>query len=289
MDADIDSINHVGLVVHDLDAAAARYEAMGFLLSPLSMHKGAMKPDEPEVPYGTGNRCAIFPGNYLEIVAHVDPSRFDFMVRGFLARHEGAHIICFGCGDATTVDRRLAGAGIGTSGVIPLAHDVPTAEGTRTAKFDCVHIARGATPEGLIQAAHHRTPEYIHQARYLAHPNSVVALSDVFLATDDPAACAATYATLTGQVVTHEAAACVVTLPRVGRLTIGTPQTIDGLLASSVAPPAPCIAGFGMATTDLAGLVVRLRENAIPFERADGRVVVPASAAFGAAIAFAAA
>ena len=63
MAADIDSVNHVGLVVADLSAAAARFEAMGFTLSELSMHKGATEPGRPAEPFGSGNRCAVFPKN----------------------------------------------------------------------------------------------------------------------------------------------------------------------------------------------------------------------------------
>ena len=53
-------------------------------LTPVSMHKGALKPGEPEVPFGTGNRCTVFPNNYLEILAWVEKDKYDFGVRKFL-------------------------------------------------------------------------------------------------------------------------------------------------------------------------------------------------------------
>ena len=43
---DIDNINHVGMAVRDLAATVARYEAMGFQLTPYSEHSGAWKPGE---------------------------------------------------------------------------------------------------------------------------------------------------------------------------------------------------------------------------------------------------
>ena len=71
---DINNINHVGMAVRDLAATAARYEAMGFKLTPYSPHSGAFKPGEPVKSLGSGNRCVMFENNYLEILANEDPN-----------------------------------------------------------------------------------------------------------------------------------------------------------------------------------------------------------------------
>ena len=67
--ADIDSINHVGMAVRDLGAAARCFEAMGFMLTPYSPHSAAWKPGEAVKPQGSGNRCVMLPHNYLEVLA----------------------------------------------------------------------------------------------------------------------------------------------------------------------------------------------------------------------------
>ena len=72
-EGDIDRVNHVGVAVRHMDKAEARYEALGFTLSPLSVHSGSMKPGEPVKPMATGNRCAIFPNNYIEVLGVVNP------------------------------------------------------------------------------------------------------------------------------------------------------------------------------------------------------------------------
>ena len=289
MSGDIDSVNHVGLAVHDLDAAVSFYEDLGFIFTPLSMHKGSMKPGEPEVPYGTGNRCAIFPNNYLEIVAHVDKDRFDFGMSSFLSRFEGAHIICFGCGDANVVHERVTNEGFTTSGVIPLQRNVDTPEGEKTAKFDCVHFPRDETPEGLIQAAHHRTPEYIHQDRYLGHPNRVIALSDVIICVDDADEFETKYAKLTGRTAVRNGVKRVFALPLVSKISIIAADDIQQVLPGVEPPAIPYIAGYGMATADLEGMRTRLEERGIPFDEHDGSFIVPAKTAFGASIVFEAA
>lgn len=286
MTGDIDSVNHVGLAVRDLDATCDLYERLGFTLTPLSMHKGSMKPGEPEVPYGTGNRCAVFGNNYLEIVAHVDKTKFDFGMIGFLSRHEGAHIICFGCGDAAVVNDRVRATGIGTSGVIPLQRDLGTPEGVRTAKFECVHFDRAATPEGLIQAAHHVTPQYIHQDRYVHHANGVVALSDVYLSVADPDEVERRYEKLTGRKAVRRGRRRVFELPLVSRVSVIDANDIAAELPGSTYPQPPCLAGYAFAVTDLARMERILTEQKLPFHQEPTRLVVPASAMYGATVVF---
>ena len=155
---DIDSINHVGMVVRDLADTTTRYEAMGFMLTPFSPHSGAWKPEEKVQPLGTGNRCVMFANNYLEILANSDPAVPSTRLAAYLRHHQGAHIICFGSQKLEAVDARLRTSGVETSGVIPLQRDIDTPEGIRTAKFQRVQFAPEDSPEGYIQAAHHLTP-----------------------------------------------------------------------------------------------------------------------------------
>ncbi|MGH7005504.1 MAG: VOC family protein, partial [Alphaproteobacteria bacterium] len=286
MNGDIDSVNHAGLVVGDLFAAARRFEAMGFVLSPLSMHKGATKPGVPATDFGSGNRCAVFPNNYLEIVAHVVKDKADVFVGKYLDRFEGMHIICFGCKNAGTVDARLRAAGVETSGVIPLQRDVDTAEGRRTAKFDCVHFGSAATPEGLVQAAFHLTPQYIHQPAHIAHPNECVALSNAYVAAAEPAAVARRYEMLTGQKARRDGAKYVIDLPLVSRVTILPRDEVPKELPGAAMRSGDYMPGFAFATTDMNAVTRHLEAAGIPFARANGMNIVPASAAFGAAVAF---
>ena len=283
---DIDSINHVGLIVLDFEAAVAFFEAIGFILSPLSMHKGSLKPGEPEVPFGTGNRCATFRHNYFELLAHVHKDRYDFFVPEFLKRFEGAHIIVFGCGDAQVVHRRLAGAGLETSGVIRLERDLETPDGAKTAQFDCIHYPRTASPEGLVQAAHHLTPELIHQPRFLDHPNRTVALREVILCSDDPDRDERRYAEFLGREAERDGPKRVFTLPLVSRRAIVGAQDLNAVLPGCVAPDLPFLAGSVMATEDMDAVRSRLRLAEIAHGEFDATIVVPAEIAFGHTLVF---
>jgi hypothetical protein len=283
---DIHSVNHVGMAVRDMASTAARYEAMGFLLTPYSLHSGAWKAGDAVARQGYGNRCVMFANNYLEILASEDRAAPSARIAGFLARHQGAHIICFGTQEPGTVGARLKAAGVNTSEVLPLQRDIDTPEGMRTAKFERIIFSPEASPEGFIQAALHLTPQYIHQPRFIAHPNGTVALSKVFLVTEDPQHFEAKYARYCGRAAERHGPERSFRFPLVSQVSIVAARDVSQVLPGSLLPPLPCVAGVAMATTDLAALRGRLEKNAIAHQARDGRLVVPAEEAMGLAIVF---
>jgi hypothetical protein len=285
----IDSVNHVGLAVRDLDAASALYERMGFTLSPLSVHAGSSKPGEPVQPMATGNRCAIFPKNYVEILGLVNPGKMDWGWDKFIARFEGSHIICFGCGDAAVANTQATSNGINTSGVITLQRDIELPDGPKTARFDCVHFRDTAFPEGLIQAAHHRNPEYVHQPRYLKHRNGAQALSEVTLCLADPAAAAQLYQKLTGCQARRDGASWVIDLPVVTRLRFLDALNLPAQFPGTLSSPPPSIVAMEFAVSDVASAAKLLEAAKFPLVRHASKVIVPAEHALGTIHVFAAA
>lgn len=285
---DLHSINHVGMAVAGMDAAAARYAALGFTLTPFSMHSGAWKPGEPLQRLGWGNRCAVFANDYLEILASVDDTAVPERIAGYLARHQGAHIICFGTDDAAAVDARLVRSGVATSGVIPLQRDVDTPGGVRAARFERLQFEPGATPEGYIQAARHLTPEFIHQPRYMAHANGASAMTETILVTAEPDALERRYAAYSGVPAVHDGPR------RTFRFRLGSSLSIVALadapqvLPGSLLPAPPAIAGLAFRVASLDAMRARLAAASIRHTAVDGGrcLVVPAEEAFGAALVF---
>lgn len=284
--ADIDSINHVGMVARDLAQTVARYEAMGFVLTPYSPHSGAWKPGEPVQTFRSGNRCVMFAKNYLEILANEDPAEPSPRLANYLKHHQGAHIICFNTEDAHAVDRRLAGAGVRTSGVIPLQRDIDTPEGVRTAKFERVQFAPEDSPEGYIQAARHLTPQYIYQPRYIEHPNRCVELSDTIVVTDDLDGFAEKYARYVGMKPTRDGDTVRFRFPLVSTLTLVDLRHAPSVIPGTLYPPIPGIAAVAFRTLDLAGLRRRLLDRGFTVGESGGRLIVPAEEASGVAIIF---
>ena len=98
-------IDHLVHAVHDLAAAREIFSGFGFTLTPEARH-----------PFGTGNSLSQFQGNFLELLAVVEPEklvpmsegRFSFGAfnRDFLAEREGLSMLVLTSDDSER-DRRL--------------------------------------------------------------------------------------------------------------------------------------------------------------------------------------
>lgn len=284
--ADIDSINHVGMAVRDLDAAARRFEAMGFGLTPFSPHSAGWKPGEAVKPQGSGNRCVMLPHNYLEVLASENPAAPAERIETFLRRHQGAHIICFNSDTPELIDRRLVASGIRTSGVIPLQREIDTPDGVRTAKFQRVQFAPDDSPEGYIQVARHLTPEYIYQPRYTAHANGATLLSDTIVVADDVEQFAAKYARYLGVPAMRDGDAWRFRFALGDRLTLISWRDASAWLPGTLMAPLPCIAGVAFRVPDLEAQRARLAAAGFSVRDAGSRVLVPAEEACGVAVLF---
>lgn len=283
---DIDNINHVGMAVRDLSATASLFEALGFRLTPFSLHSGAWKPGEPVQSLASGNRCIMFSENYLEILASENPARPSPRIENFLKRHEGAHIICFNSERIDALERRFRHEGIASSGVIPLQRDVDTPEGVRTAKFERIQFAPEDSPEGYIQAAKHLTPQFIYQSRYISHPNGCDQLRDAIVVTEDLAAFAHKYARYLAASPICEDGIATFELLKGTRLVLSTKDRARTLLPGSDLPSLPAIAGVSFRISDLKKQRQRLEDAGIRVVEADGRLIVPAQITKGLAFVF---
>lgn len=284
---DIDNINHVGMAVRDLRDTTSRYERLGFQLTPFSPHSGAWKPGEAVQKLNSGNRCVMFATNYLEILASEDPAAPAPRIENFLKHHQGGCIICFNSEAVQAADQRLVASGIKTSGVIPLQRDIDTPEGVRTAKFERMQFAPDDSPEGYIQVARHLTPQYIYQPRYIVHANGCNRLNDTFVATDDLAHFVEKYARYVGAAAQWNGDDCAIFSFALGtRLLIGTSRRMAKMLPGTLFPPVPGIVAVSFNTPDLAAQRQRLVQARVPFNEAEGRIVVPAEEASGIAVVF---
>ncbi|MGI5327716.1 VOC family protein [Actinomadura nitritigenes] len=187
MTSDIRGFHHAGILTSDLDGLERAYLSFGFTLSPRSRHLLNERPGRPPVPGCTANRCALFGDAYIELLGIVDTSAPDpWRTKAMAAEYEGFRLLNLETGDAEAADKALNGAGLRTSGVLDLERDVDTDDGTRTMRARAVHIDPSSTPEGHVGVAQHLTRQYVHQPRYLAHPNGARALEAVLIVADDP-------------------------------------------------------------------------------------------------------
>lgn len=279
MNGSVRSLDHIGIAVPDLAAAAARYERLGFQLTPLQQQAGPLEPDGPVVRWGSANRCAMLEEGYLEIIGIVDPALYDNQLNQFLARYSGIHILALGVDDADAQVARLREAGLAVPGVRPMQRKVATPTGEGEVRFKRVPLADA--PEGRIQLIEHLTPELMWQAHLLAHPNRAVALTETVLCVADVATAAERFHRLTGSAPLRHGTSRIFVFAA-GRLVLCDPASLGDFMTELIPPNLPWFAGFSVATDD-GNQAVRqiLRRNGVPHAEHGAVLVVAADFACG--------
>ena len=165
------TLDHVGIVVPDLDRAFETYRRLGFQLTARSSHKKQTASDGPFEPLGSGNHCIMFRQGYLELLGITDPAKPHAAVAKRLDRYTGLQLIALGCDDADAVERAWRAVTDGCEPAVTLGRDVPLAEGgTEHGAFRIVYLDDTAVPEVELFAIQHLTPDVLWQPALLDHP-----------------------------------------------------------------------------------------------------------------------
>jgi catechol 2,3-dioxygenase-like lactoylglutathione lyase family enzyme len=294
MTGDIDVIHHPGLIAQDIEAAVAQYEKLGFMFTPLSIHRIAVKPNEEPVYFGVGNRNAIFEKNFFEIVSVIDPQRWSqitkaqrgpFDIDERLRLYQGLHIVHFGADDIEVVRTRFKREGIESSDVARLQRAVDTPEGEKIMHALAIHFPRGANPEALMQVAQHLTPELALQPRYMQHRNGARSLTEVIVYSQAPKDLAAKYARYSGHATESKRGMYVVNLGY-SRMVVVDSEGLERMLPGWQPAVVPSVVGFTVATDNVARAQSVLREANIETTESEGRVIVAPKDACGSAVIF---
>lgn len=162
------SIDHVVLVVDDLDRAATAYERLGFTLTPRAFHDERM---------GTTNRLAQFAGrNFIELLevdrpAGVEehalgaaPPRFSFGAhnRDFVGKRNGISTLVLTTADARGDLAAWQAAGLRTYAPFAFERAATLPDGARvTVAFSLGFATSPAMPELAFFACENRFPDGI--------------------------------------------------------------------------------------------------------------------------------
>lgn len=280
MNQPITGIDHLLIGVHDLEAAREAYTRLGFTCTPRGRHVG----------WGTANYCMMMPGDYLELIGVVDPSKGTRGLDEFLASREGLKGVALASADDDGGYAALNAAGIAAELPRDLARNLELPEGTVQPRFKLVHLPSEATPHLTAFICQHLTPEMVRRPAWLAHPNGAVGIRAITVAVDDPLALAPSYARLFGPgAITPTDEMLTV---RVGRaaLLFTRPDDLAELypeLDLDDAPAPPYIAGMTIAVTDVAEAARVIAANGVDVMANPGSaLIVPPSEACGVIIEF---
>ena len=273
-------LDHVAHFVPDREAARAALARAGFAPTPVSIQVNPDPAGGPPQPTGTGNVTAMLRRGYLEILFRTADTPLGRELEAALDRYAGVHLAAFAVADARAAGERLAAAGFRTRPVVAMERPVETATGPGKAAFTVARVAPEAMAEGRIQILAHHTEETVWQTRWLAHPNTAVALLDVVFAVADVSEAAERFARFTARRAVANALGVAVPLDR-GRVQLIDAGALRRLLPGLTAPSVPFAPCYAIAVESLDAAAARLAAGGIAATRAGSRLAAPFPEALG--------
>lgn len=282
------ALDHLVLPTASLGEAAARLSALGFTVAPRGVH-----------PFGTVNRCVYFSdGTFIEPLAigDADLARdaagdgnvFVARDRDFRERNgeEGFSALVFGSADADADHAEFTAAGVSAGARLDFSRPFVDAAGkSDTASFRLAFAADPASIDAFLFSCERVNAPKVDRSALQAHANGVRRIVAIVAVSSDPAAAAAFFARAARSRVNADA---LVGVPLANAMlsVLGAEQA--EALTGSPLPAAPGLrlraVVFGVS--DLATTEHLLRDNAVVYHKAAGRLVVPAAPGQGAAFVF---
>ncbi len=268
------TLDHVVINVRDhLDEAVETYQRLGFTMTPRGYHT-----------LGSMNHLAIFGTEYLELIAARpgDTGRPEIMASPF-----GLNGLVFGTEDSDGVYAALQAAGVPIQPPLQFSRPVELPDGPRDAAFRTVRLPADVTDAGRLYFCHHLTRDLVWRDAWRHHANGAIGVARAVIAARDPADLGGLFRRMFGDAAVRPLA--------------GGCSLLLGLSRFDVISPAELQAQFGdAAAVDdgrnafMAALTIRTRAldladaalSGTDVTRDADRIVVPASAAFGATLEF---
>jgi len=285
------SLDHVGFVGPDLARLVTAMRRLGFATTEPTMLMRTDPATGAAVSLQQQSCHVVFGEGYVELsaVMTADPAHH---LGAYRARGEGLHILALGSPDPDADWQRCTAAELPCSPPADAARRIDYGTRQGEAHFRWFMLQPQASPEGLLCLVRNENPELVFQPEVARHDNGAEALCEVIVCATTPAATAERLTIAIG---------CD-PLPIAGDADHGLRYPLRGGGALSLLSPAAMQARFGTdATAGLrpdrfAALQLRVRHradcaalltrNAVPFTRHGPELIVPASVACGAILAF---
>jgi len=282
-------LDHLVLAVHDLEAAGAFYQRLGFLVGARNRH-----------PWGTENRIVQFPGAFLELItvgegAAIDPHQsdtfsFGAFVRDYLGKREGFAMLVLASEDARADKATFDKAGIGGFKPFDFARTAKKPDGSEVEVSFSLAFARDplAPQCGFFVCQQHR-PENFWNPVMQVHPNGATALAGVTMVAADPADHAEFLSAFTGiRAFSATSAGLRFETPR-GVVECLSDAAFAFEFGLAAIGEGPRLAAFTITVDDLAVLESRLKAEALDYLIHVGALVLPPQSTFGVLLRFVAA
>src|SRR3954471_3658987 len=173
-------LDHVVVLVRELDAAAENWRRLGFTLSPRGTHSAHL---------GTGNYTIMLDPDYIELLGVVAETPHNAPSRAFLERRgEGIERAAFTAVDSAAGVEEIKARGYAGVGPIDFGRPVTLPDGGETqAKFRVFQWPVEEAPGGLrLFACQHLTPEAVWIPALQHHANTAKRIARLEILCADP-------------------------------------------------------------------------------------------------------
>lgn len=278
--ASLEGLDHLVVMVRDLDAAAENWRRLGFTLSPRGTHSAHM---------GSGNYTIMFGVDYLELLGIVRDTELNAAARAFLERRgEGIDRAAFTTNDAATGAAALRAHGIEARGPVEFSRPVDLPGGGHgEAAFSVFNWPDDARPADLgLFACQHHTRDTVWIPSLQSHANTANGIVRVEMVAPRPDEAAAQFARLLdGEAERGEQGLRVATAPGRGEFLFLTREEFVARRPSSRAEELPEEGAVALVLR-VADLDAAAREAGEGATLEAGSVTVPAKRANGVVLVF---
>ncbi len=280
-------IDHLVVAVQDLDQAGRFYRDLGFQVGARNRH-----------PWGTENRIIQFPGSFIELItigekAAIAPhqaSAFSFgaFVQDYLRDREGLAMLVLDSRDARADAALFSESGIGSFEPFHFERSGRRPDGRETkVAFTLAFASPENAPKAGFFVCQHHFPENFWNPEFQRHDNKATQIGSVALAAPAPGRLRSFLTAFAGvQPASPDGEDLSFRLGE-GHIDVLTPDDAAEIYGSVEAElDQPSFVAFSVRVEDIHVQAKRLDSADIPYQHIGSRLIVPASAAFGAAIAF---
>jgi hypothetical protein len=179
----LSGLDHVVILVRELDNAAANWKRLGFTLAPRGIHSPHM---------GSANFTMMFDSDYIELIGIVTETPYNARSRAWLVDHEGLERLALSTHDASALANELRGVGVDASDPLDFGREVSLADGRSAhARFRVVRWPPSEANPGLsVFACQHMTPQFVWLPELQTHPNTARRIARIEIVAADPRASA---------------------------------------------------------------------------------------------------
>jgi len=173
----VKGLDHIVVMVDDIDAAEKAYTKLGFQVQPRGLHK----------KLGTANHLMIFDTDYFEILGIVEPTPFNAERRDWLKGSGGLANVALATDGADLAYETFRAAGLNPDAPLDFDRAVEVAGKTEHAAFRTVRIPKTNLPVVGFFVCEHLTPQFVYRPEWAKHPNGARSIGGVTVIAEQPA------------------------------------------------------------------------------------------------------